>query len=227
MTFNDEEMKKVADSFVASYLKKEQEKETFKQQKMDEVIEKLYKHIQENDIISNEGMGYFPQKYDFSRQEFMMSFDHIFNFAEDASRIWEEKENPFSNGQCQFRYKNIVIELSMVHGQGTSCQMWKAEEENKLIFDYEEFKIKSDWKMVSENDFWEAIKQLNNKVFKEDIEIVLKAPNGESIEVKKPGIKYSISYQDDVFEIQYQDKSSVLKVHHHIKNEDKYNLFQY
>lgn len=135
-----EEMEKFAEDFAKEYAKKEENKINFKQSSMDEAMKKLYLYLKENKEIDDEVLSYSPERFPFTSEEYITSFELLEEFAKENELGWIDKENYFPNHHCQVIFEDMVIELRTMHGQGTASQMWVADEKNNQAFTYQSFK---------------------------------------------------------------------------------------
>ena len=91
----------------------------------DYAVDKILKAVNEKESISSEDIAYLPDGYDFSR----VDFDNFFEYLNVVSeQCYASEYSTFLERRRYFEYNGLKFIWRILSGQGTSCQLLKAQE---------------------------------------------------------------------------------------------------
>ena len=128
---NEEEMEKLADKIVEEMIREKSERINYVKLNSTKIMDKLYKCLKNKKTIDDEDILYFPEEYDFNSSDFNHMFSLMEEYFEETIDSVTDENNYFPNYSYYFKYKDSIIELFTMIGQGTA-RIMKILDENEV-----------------------------------------------------------------------------------------------
>jgi hypothetical protein len=140
---NSDEGKKKMEAAVQEMIDKENKRKDFESRGQDEVMVKVLRTLERDGRLDGETLSYFPEKYDFTKEEFRDLFLNMQDYAEDNGFAFEDEKCMFENKAWHCLFQGAKIIFKTMNGQGTarwleiaSDKDWNADRS----FEYNEYR---------------------------------------------------------------------------------------
>ena len=145
LNMTDEEISNSMDEFIEKMLKREEEQTKLVKEKGEDILSRILVVIEKDGGLHDDDIAYNPEDYDVSEDEYHSMFNAMMGYAGD--RLFNEVEdNPFPHQIVIYKFKDALIELFTMSGQGTVTsfsQPSRVEFDSfniSKIIDFEDFK---------------------------------------------------------------------------------------
>jgi hypothetical protein len=137
------------EEFVAEMKRKDEERKSWRLSHCD--VDKILDAVDESGVLDDEPMGYRPEEYSITLEEFQKFYDYLNHRFKADENAHSNPASDFPEYRMYFEYNGRRFIWRMMHGQGTCCQILQVkdykgwpecwpmvfEEERKIVLEEE------------------------------------------------------------------------------------------